>query len=531
METSKINILHRPLARFYYGSLLVIVLALGLGSYYLSNSFLKNEKKRAEISSLQVTESLNSEYRYIAEEFFTNSYDSVFMRVSNSLAKFGSLQFDLLLYNNEGICLFAKDQTGKLIDCKNNLVSENGRHLYSTELKLGTKNLGRMKVLVEDRLQFFTGSTIGFAFKFFSPVFLVVIVLWGLWIYLSRKFILNPYYKQMIDLQKEKVSTDIVRQIIHDTKGEIASLDLLSYEIKDKAHAEELRTTLHNIRESFSNLSHHKEGVVTTVREVPHSVANLVTELIGQQQIKYKNNKLRVSIQFINELQNDNKIKVDANSFYRVFSNLIENAITAPNSDNNYEILFRAYESAESVFISITDNGDGISVEGQKRLFEKGFTTKANGSGQGLPFVKEMVGKWDGNISFCSKIQNDRGTTFTIEIPLYKKPKVVVLDDDTKLLFRYKKMLERFGNETEVFSDSASLFERTKYLDKETIFLLDFNLSDGTNGAEIAKKLSENGMENLYLHTGNQFIDKNEFPFVKDVLVKGNFTETISRIF
>ena len=84
------------MSTFYYGSLAVIFLSLTFGAYYFSYKFLQNEKMRAEISSLQLKDSINTEYRYIVEEFFTSSYDLIAIRVSNALEKFGHPAYDLL---------------------------------------------------------------------------------------------------------------------------------------------------------------------------------------------------------------------------------------------------------------------------------------------------------------------------------------------------------------------------------------------------------------------------------------------------
>lgn len=526
----KSNILHKPLLQFFYGSLAVIMLALSLGAYYLSDSFLQNEKKRAEISSVQVSESLGSEHRYIVEEFFTSSYESIFIRVTNALQKFGSPIFELYLFNNAGECLLARNHKNEGVTCPKDVMIQEGRFLYSTDLKLGTTRLGEMKVLVEDRFQFFTGSTLRFAFKLFFPIFLSVITLWGIWALLSRKFILIPYYKKMMTLEKEKVSTDIIRQIIHDTKGEIAALDLYTYELEDQQKAEEMRKALHNIRESFGNLSHHKEGIVTTVREIPANALGLFNDFIEQQKIKYKRHAIEVSITNSFSAPLGHKIRVDANTFYRVLSNLIENSVTAKNSEGKIEINVTFSETQNTVLISISDNGDGIEDEAHEKLFIKGFTTKETGSGQGLSFVKKTVEGWGGKVHFATKIDAGRGTVFTIEVPAFFKPKIVILDDNTSLLFRYKKMIERYGYQVEVYSDTTSFIDNSQFFERDTIFLLDFNLSDNTNGAEVAQKLSEIGMNQIFLHTGNPSIDKTDYPFVKDILSKGNFLDTMGRL-
>jgi CheY-like chemotaxis protein len=387
-----------------------------------------------------------------------------------------------------------------------------------------------MVVLVEDKFQFFTGSVWFYALSNFFPVFVLVIVFWGAWAILSRKLILVPYYKKMISIEKEKVSTDIIRQIIHDTKSEIASLDLHIHELEDQNKANEMRKTLHNIREAFGNLSHHKEGIVTTVRETPSNALGIFNDFVEQQKIKYKKHSPVVSIQSIFTSTYSHKIKVDENTFYRVLSNLVENAVTAPSSESSIEIQLTFTETKDSVIISVTDNADGLSVEALTRIYEKGFTTKEYGSGQGLSFVKKTLDAWNSKISVTTKVRDNRATTFTIEIPSYDKPKIVILDDNSSLLFRYKKMIERHGYESEVFTEVGAFLARSKSFDLNTIFLLDFNLSDISNGADVAKKLRGLGMKNVYLHTGNPSIEKSDYPFIKDILSKGNFMDTMKKI-
>lgn len=475
-------------------------------------------------------ESLQVEHRYIVEEFFTSSYESIFIRISNSLQKFGSPHFEVYLYNNEKQCLLAKNNSDEEIQCKNDVKAGEGQFFYKSDLLLGSSRLGEMIVLVEDRFQFFTGSIIYYALVNFLPILLLVPLLWIVWAYFSRKYILIPFYHQMMAIEKEKVSTDIVRQIIHDTKGEIAALDLFICELEDKDKAEEMRKTLHHIRESFSNLSHHKEGVITTIREVPINASHLFNDFIEQQKIKYKKHRPEIVFESSIEASNNHKIKVDSNTFYRVLSNLVENSVTAPNSEKTVHLKLGLSEIEDKVLILIEDNGDGIPEQIIPRLFHKGFTTKEKGTGQGLAFIKNMVEAWKGKVHFETKFSSNRGTRFVIEIPVYAKPKVVILDDTTKLLYRYKKIIERFGHQVETFEDTSSLLNRSKSFDPETIFLLDFNLSDNSDGGEVARKIEALGMKNIYLHTGNPSLSQADYPFVKGILSKGNFMETLSKI-
>jgi len=67
--------------------------------------------------------------------------------------------------------------------------------------------------------------------------------------------------------------------------------------------------------------------------------------------------------------------------------------------------------------MSVNDNGSGISLELQDKLFEPSFTTKSSGMGLGLAITKKIIENFKGEIWFQSN-QED-GTTFFIKLPLY----------------------------------------------------------------------------------------------------------------
>jgi signal transduction histidine kinase len=69
--------------------------------------------------------------------------------------------------------------------------------------------------------------------------------------------------------------------------------------------------------------------------------------------------------------------------------------------------------------IAISDNGEGISPEVRDKLFSPSFTTKTSGMGLGLSIVKNIVENFSGKLWF--ETQQDKGTTFYIEIPVYEE--------------------------------------------------------------------------------------------------------------
>ncbi|HHV94977.1 MAG TPA: GHKL domain-containing protein [Clostridiaceae bacterium] len=100
----------------------------------------------------------------------------------------------------------------------------------------------------------------------------------------------------------------------------------------------------------------------------------------------------------------------------RVLGNIIDNAIEALEYVNSDKIIsIEISENIKSYNFKIYDNGIGIPPNIQKKIFERGFTTKGNnGQGIGLSIAKEIILKHKGHIDFIS---NAEGTIFEFSIP------------------------------------------------------------------------------------------------------------------
>ena len=87
-------------------------------------------------------------------------------------------------------------------------------------------------------------------------------------------------------------------------------------------------------------------------------------------------------IKITSDLQTDANVYIDENKFLACIVNIIKNAIEAIS--NNGEINVSLQLADNNAHIKISNNGEAISEEKQKVIFEEGFTTKQTGSGLGL---------------------------------------------------------------------------------------------------------------------------------------------------
>jgi signal transduction histidine kinase len=111
-------------------------------------------------------------------------------------------------------------------------------------------------------------------------------------------------------------------------------------------------------------------------------------------------------------------VLADREQLSRVFINLVKNSIQAIPEDRNGKISISLENTRNTVIVKVMDNGRGIPPELGDKLFQPNFTTKSSGMGMGLAIVKNIIEHAGGTITYETK--QGRGTTFIVELPLYK---------------------------------------------------------------------------------------------------------------
>ncbi len=110
------------------------------------------------------------------------------------------------------------------------------------------------------------------------------------------------------------------------------------------------------------------------------------------------------------------QIIADKDQLGRALINLVTNGIQAIPQDRIGLIKVELNSDNDSAFITITDNGIGISEELKDKLFEPSFTTKSSGMGLGLAIAKKIVENANGEIWYTSI--PDVETVFYLKFPL-----------------------------------------------------------------------------------------------------------------
>jgi len=108
--------------------------------------------------------------------------------------------------------------------------------------------------------------------------------------------------------------------------------------------------------------------------------------------------------------ENDISLECDHSKLEVVFMNLITNVIQA--IEGKGDVFIRVNVDSDFITIDVENSGSEIPSHVLPKIFDSLFTTKASGTGLGLPFCKKTIEQHNGTISVSSN-----PTTFTIKLP------------------------------------------------------------------------------------------------------------------
>jgi PAS domain S-box-containing protein len=211
-------------------------------------------------------------------------------------------------------------------------------------------------------------------------------------------------------------------------------------------------------------------------------------------------------------------INLDRIQILQVINNLILNAEQAMPNGGKIQIsvhtethheLSEPYslKPGDYLRINIQDEGRGIPLELQSKLFTPYFTTKDIGHGLGLATSYSIINRHNGILTFKSEL--NKGTTFIIYLPITATglkettPKfltrnkfqghILLLEDDLVVQRTLSKLLIHLGVSVEIFSDGNQVLERYKNLmsikQPVDLIILDLTIPNGMGGKETLIKL------------------------------------------
>lgn len=223
--------------------------------------------------------------------------------------------------------------------------------------------------------------------------------------------------------EREGAWRQMARQVAHEIKNPLTPMKL-SIQYLQKA----IDNNSGNVKEMTSNVAR------TLVEQIDHlskiasdfsqfaNIGNPRNEVFDLHDLIYSLTSLyesREHLQFDwDPVTQKVMLFADKTQLNRLFTNLFQNAIEAPDGISPRLIHIGEELNGEYITISVTDNGGGIPEMMQDKIFTPNFTTKSSGTGLGLAMSKSIAEQAQGDIWFESIM--GEGTTFYVKLPLLR---------------------------------------------------------------------------------------------------------------
>ncbi|MHA6760913.1 sensor histidine kinase [Streptacidiphilus sp. PAMC 29251] len=227
----------------------------------------------------------------------------------------------------------------------------------------------------------------------------------------------------------EAVRRDFVANVSHELKTPVGALSLLSEAVQDASDDPEAvrrfagrmlieATRLTSLVQEIIELSRVQDDERLTDPE-PVAVDELVAEAMDRCRHQAAAKQITMAAGGIAGL----RLHGNRGQLAAALGNLVENAVNYSPARTRVAIAARKVPGTkvETVEISVTDQGTGISERDRERIFERFYrvdparSRATGGTGLGLSIVKHVAASHGGTVSVWSV--EGQGSTFTLRLP------------------------------------------------------------------------------------------------------------------
>ncbi len=228
---------------------------------------------------------------------------------------------------------------------------------------------------------------------------------------------------RLIAAQRSAAWGEVARRLAHEIKNPLTPIQLsaerLQFKLADKlanGDADMLARGTQTIINQVQAMKRMVDDFRDYARLPAPEVAPLaLNELIGEVLGLYESSSATMEIHLASELP---AVLGDATQLRQIIHNLLRNAEDALEGREGGRIVVRTGLAGRFAQLLISDNGPGFPAELLPRIFEPYVTTKARGTGLGLPIVKKIVEEHQGHVEISNAPEG--GARIDIRLPLVK---------------------------------------------------------------------------------------------------------------
>ncbi|WP_080886765.1 sensor histidine kinase [Nitrospira japonica] len=227
---------------------------------------------------------------------------------------------------------------------------------------------------------------------------------------------------ELLKAQKVAAWQEVARRVAHEIKNPLTPIQLSAQRMRKKffEKASDFErvfdestnvivnevTSLKHMVDEFSKFAR-----LPAPQLVQQSLHDVINEVVALYRGAHKDIELVVSLD-----EDLPPLKFDWEQIKRVLVNLLDNSIQAMSQKGRLWLTTQYDTKRRRAVVSIADEGSGIALEDQEKLFVPYFTRKKTGTGLGLAIVRRIITDHEGHIQAGNN--HPKGAIFTFELPV-----------------------------------------------------------------------------------------------------------------
>ncbi|GAB3343306.1 hypothetical protein GCM10027429_33720 [Marivirga atlantica] len=216
-------------------------------------------------------------------------------------------------------------------------------------------------------------------------------------------------------LKKEEKLKSLIARITHDILSPIHTMKGIAQLTKEESDLSRKNEYASILLQTSTDLTTRVEELIREYFEPDHSVTDIDLIETSQNVLNQLNPPDDVTIEVYSH--GPNSYQGNYNKLFSILQNLVDNAIKYRDSEKKKCFVHVRFDQTnDGLIIAVSDNGLGIPIELQRKIFKERFRVNVSvqGYGLGLYIVQSLVDELDGKIEIESTTS---GTTFYIKLP------------------------------------------------------------------------------------------------------------------
>ena len=228
--------------------------------------------------------------------------------------------------------------------------------------------------------------------------------------------------QELAEMSRKVAWAEMARKVAHEIKNPLTPIQLSAehllkvYEDRRGDFDRALKESLSYIISEVENLKRIAQDFMelardTSLRREELDLRDVVTATVDPYR-KLLAERIRFTVKFE---AGDFRIRGDAAKLQATLRNLLINAVESIGRVG--EVRVRLRREGDRLVLEVRDTGSGMDAATLDKIFEPYFSTKAAGTGLGLPIARKVIEDHGGSIRLASA--PGEGTTVTIELPAF----------------------------------------------------------------------------------------------------------------